>query len=62
MWEKNKAYNNTWPPSGPDSRKYGYAMCLLMAPFKTKQDGTSPIASVLYLRGYCFESQLGHQL
>ena len=47
--EKNKAYNNIWPPSGPDSRKYGYALCLPMAPFKTKQAGTSPNASGLYV-------------
>jgi hypothetical protein len=59
---KNKAYNNIWPPSGPDSRKYSYALCLLMVPFKTKQDGTSPNAFGLYLRGSCLEFQPGHQL
>jgi len=61
MGKKNKAYN-IWPPSGPDSRKYGYALCLLVVPFKTKQDGTSPSASGLYLRGSHLESQPGHQL
>jgi hypothetical protein len=60
--EKNKANNNLWPLSETDSRKYGYKLCLLMVPFNIKQDGSSPNAFGLYLRGSRFESQPGHQL